>query len=54
MNRENIQVDPQHVINSLTRQSAEQAQKIAVLEALIEMQNEASIESLNEADKTNE
>ena len=45
MSNENIQVDPQQVINSLTRQIAEQAQKVAVLEALLEMQSKTSIES---------
>lgn len=35
-----IQVDFQRVINSLSRQLAEQAQQIAVKDAIIEMQQE--------------
>ena len=34
---EQIQLDPQHVIGALLRQITEQAQKIAMLEVLLEM-----------------
>jgi hypothetical protein len=33
-----MQLDPQHVINSLVRQISEHAQKIAMLEAILEQQ----------------
>jgi hypothetical protein len=35
---EQLQIDPQHVINSLVRQISEQAQKIAMLEAILDQQ----------------
>jgi len=35
---EQMQIDPQHVINSLVRQISEQAQKIAMLEAILDQQ----------------
>ena len=33
-----MQINPQHVINSLVRQIADQAQKIAMLEAMLDQQ----------------
>ena len=38
---EQLQIDPQHVINSLVRQISEQAQKIAMLEAILDQQQSA-------------
>jgi hypothetical protein len=41
---EQMQIDPQHVINSLLRQISEQAQKIAMLEAILDQQQGAASE----------
>ncbi len=41
---EQVQIDPQHVINSLLRQISEQAQKIAMLEAILDQQQGAANE----------
>jgi hypothetical protein len=41
---EQVQIDPQHVINSLLRQISEQAQKIAMLEAILDQQQGAASE----------
>lgn len=38
MTMEQTQVDPQHVVNSLMRQIADLAGKVAMLEALLEQQ----------------
>jgi hypothetical protein len=45
MSNQDIQINPQHVINSLVRQISDQSQKIAMLEAFIEQQNNANNES---------
>jgi hypothetical protein len=40
MSNKDIQVNPQYVINSLLRQISELAQKLSMLEAIIDSQNE--------------
>ena len=39
---EQMKIDPQHVINSLVRQISEQAQKIAMLEAILDQQQQGA------------
>jgi uncharacterized coiled-coil protein SlyX len=40
MSNQDIQVKPEHVIESLSRQVAEQAQKIAILESYLRQMQE--------------
>jgi uncharacterized coiled-coil protein SlyX len=44
MSKQDIQVNPEHVIESLSRQIAEQAQKIAMLESYLRQMQEQQSE----------